>query len=72
MTEIDKLFERQSAWQKQQASLRWSEKIRMAEAVRESVARLSRVRRAVTVPSRQGASQSIASPPGARKNWARR
>lgn len=46
MSETRKLLERQSAWQKQRAALTWSEKIRMAEAVRESAARLARPRRA--------------------------
>ena len=37
---IKKLLERQSAWQKGRKELSWPEKIRMAEAVRESVVRL--------------------------------
>ena len=44
MTEMLKLFERQTAWQKGRAALTWPQKIRMAEAVRESVARFARVR----------------------------
>jgi hypothetical protein len=38
--EIRKLLERQAEWQKSRAKLSWAEKVRMAEAVREDVARL--------------------------------
>jgi|GEM_PF-1929668 hypothetical protein len=44
MSETQKLLERQAGWQKGRAALTWSEKIRMAEAVRESVAQLRRAR----------------------------
>ncbi len=44
MTDTRKLLERQAEWQKGRAALTWSEKIRMAEAVREWAARFSRVR----------------------------
>jgi hypothetical protein len=44
MTETGKLLERQAAWQKGRAALTWPEKIRMAEAVREWAAQLSRAR----------------------------
>ena len=37
MTDIQELFRRQAAWQKEQRSLTWAEKIRMVEAVRESI-----------------------------------
>jgi hypothetical protein len=35
-------MKRQAAWQKQRSQLSWPEKIRMAEAIRESVGRLRR------------------------------
>ena len=44
MTDMSKLFERQTAWQKGRAALTWPEKVRMAEAIREWVSRLSRDR----------------------------
>jgi hypothetical protein len=44
MSEIKKLVERQAAWQKGRTALTWPEKIRMAEAVRDWVARLRRAR----------------------------
>jgi len=37
MREIQKMLERQAGWQKGRAALSWPEKIRMAEAIRESV-----------------------------------
>jgi hypothetical protein len=48
MTETRKLLERQAAWQKGRAALTWPEKIRMAEAVREWAAKLSRARSLMT------------------------
>jgi hypothetical protein len=42
MTEIEKLFERQTLWQKSLRDLPWPEKMRMVEAVRESVEELRR------------------------------
>lgn len=44
MVEPRKLFERQGVWQKQRAAHTWSEKIRMAETVRESAAQLAKWR----------------------------
>jgi hypothetical protein len=44
MSEMDELLKRQAAWQKGRAALTWPEKIRMAEAVREWAAQLSRAR----------------------------
>ena len=44
MTDMGKLFQRQTAWQKGRTALTWPEKIRMAEAIREWVSRLSRAR----------------------------
>jgi hypothetical protein len=37
MNDVKQLFERQAAWQKGRKSLPWPEKIRIAEAVRESI-----------------------------------
>jgi hypothetical protein len=42
MSEVIKLLERQAAWQKSRKDLSWPEKIRMAEAIRESVLQLRR------------------------------
>jgi hypothetical protein len=44
MTDIGKLLGRQAEWQKRQQALTWPEKVRMAEAIRESVAKLRRPR----------------------------
>lgn len=40
MTETERLLERQARWQRERKSLSWSEKIRMAERVRETIERL--------------------------------
>ena len=40
MTEVIRLLERRAEWQKSRKTLSWPEKIRMAERVRTSVARL--------------------------------
>ncbi len=40
MSEIKRLLERQARWQKSRKTLSWPEKIRMAERVRASAARL--------------------------------
>ncbi len=48
MTDTRELLERQAQWQKGRAALTWPEKIRMAEAVRESVAHFSRARSSMT------------------------
>jgi len=42
MTDTRKLLERQAAWQRGRMGLTWSEKIRMAEAVREWAAQFRR------------------------------
>jgi hypothetical protein len=42
MSDIQRLLERQAAWQKNRKSLSWPEKIRMAEAIRESVLQIRR------------------------------
>jgi hypothetical protein len=41
--ELKALFEAQAAWQRARAGLSWPEKIRMAEAMRESAAQLRRM-----------------------------
>lgn len=40
MTDVHGLFERQAAWQAGRRQLSWPQKVRMVEAIRESVARL--------------------------------
>ena len=40
MGEANELLKRQAVWQKQRRKLSWPEKMRMAEAVRESVVKL--------------------------------
>ena len=45
MSEVINLLKRQAAWQKSRKDLSWPEKIRMAEAVRESVLQLRRTGR---------------------------
>jgi len=40
VTDINGLLKRQAEWQKLQAALTWEEKVRMAELVREDVAKL--------------------------------
>ncbi|HMD96076.1 MAG TPA: hypothetical protein VKM93_01930 [Terriglobia bacterium] len=42
MSDTLKLLERQATWQKCRVALTWAEKVRMAEAVRDSVAQLRR------------------------------
>jgi hypothetical protein len=54
MNEVRLLLERQAAWQKRRAALTWAEKVRMAEAVRESAAQFSRSHR--PGPATQGSS----------------
>ncbi len=44
MTDMRELFERQAAWQASRRDLSWPEKVRMAEAIRESVIRLRNMR----------------------------
>lgn len=43
MNETSALLERQALWQKSRQELSWPEKIRMAEAIRESVKQLRQV-----------------------------
>lgn len=40
MDDVKKLLERQAVWQKGRKSLPWPEKIRIAEAIRESILQL--------------------------------
>ena len=42
-SELKALLEAQAAWQRARAGLSWPEKIRMAEAMRESAAQLRRI-----------------------------
>lgn len=44
VTDMRELFERQAAWQARRRSLSWAEKLRMVEAVRESIIRLRQMR----------------------------
>jgi hypothetical protein len=59
MTEIQALFDRQARWQRDLVALSWPEKIRMVEAIRESVLRLRASR-----PAAQGATSTEATGPG--------
>ena len=40
MFDVKRLLEKQAQWQRNRASLSWPEKIRMVEAIRESVQQL--------------------------------
>jgi hypothetical protein len=42
--ELQRLFERQSAWQKSRRNLSWPEKVRMVEGARESIQRIAGMR----------------------------
>jgi hypothetical protein len=44
MNDTQLLLERQAAWQKNRARLPWAEKIRMAEALRETLCRFRSLR----------------------------
>lgn len=44
MTDMRELFERPAAWQAGRRGLSWPEKVRMAEAIRESLVRLRDMR----------------------------
>ena len=44
MTDMRELFERQAAWQAGRRRLSWPEKVRMAEAIRESLVHLRNMR----------------------------
>jgi hypothetical protein len=48
MNDIQKLLARQAKWQKSRKSLSWPEKIRMAEAIRESVLQFRRTGQRIT------------------------
>jgi hypothetical protein len=55
MREVQKLLERQARWQKGRAALSWPEKIRMAEAIRESVRALRKGAAGLPKPDRDTA-----------------
>ncbi len=40
MTDVRRLLERQAEWQKARGGLSWPEKVRMAEAIRETISQL--------------------------------
>ncbi|OGP21760.1 MAG: hypothetical protein A2038_04925 [Deltaproteobacteria bacterium GWA2_57_13] len=48
MSDIQQLLERQAEWQKSRKSLSWPEKIRMVEAIRESILQFRRAGRRMT------------------------
>jgi hypothetical protein len=51
MRNVEEMLERQAEWQKRRASLSWPEKVRMVEAVQESIRQLrARARREATSP----------------------
>lgn len=43
MNEVEALLERQARWQKTRQTLSWPEKIRVAEAIRESARKLRQI-----------------------------
>ena len=45
MNEVQDLLEKQARWQKSRQALSWPEKIRMAEAIRDSVRQLRQIPR---------------------------
>jgi hypothetical protein len=51
MIDLPALFRRQTAWQQARRFLSWSEKIRMAEALRESVLQLRRAGHGTAPPA---------------------
>jgi len=59
MSDVQKPLERQAKWQKSRAALSWPEKIRMAEAMRESVRQL----RASVSPEEREAARRRRAPP---------
>jgi hypothetical protein len=59
MSDVLKLLERQAKWQKSRAALSWPEKIRMAEAIRESIQQL---RASASPEDRETARRRRASP----------
>ena len=62
MNDIRILLDRQAAWQSNRAALSWPEKIRMAEAVREWAAQVSRARRSKTAPKEGSKAEDISQP----------
>ena len=60
MTDVQRLLARQTEWQKNRATLSWPEKIRMVEAIRDSVVKLGASKPTVSSqrdPSDSGTSQ---------------
>jgi hypothetical protein len=50
--DVRELLERQARWQKSRKALSWSEKVRLAEAIRESILRLREAREPKSSESR--------------------
>ena len=50
MNEVQKLLQKQAAWQKSRAKLSWPEKIRLAEAARETVIAFRKIKAAPKPP----------------------
>lgn len=44
MTSFEKHLKKDAAWQKERSALSWAEKVRLAEALRESIAQIRRNR----------------------------
>ena len=66
MTDTGKLLQPQAEWQRARTGLTWPEKIRMAEAVRESIVKFRYARSSPTVGvagSRDAASEAPGPPP---------
>jgi len=54
MSDLRELFERQAAWQAGRRRLSWAEKVRMAEAMRETLARFRAAPHAAEKPGTTG------------------
>lgn len=52
MTEVERLLERQAAWQRSRQALPWPEKIRLAERLRTTVEVFRRQRNRRELPAR--------------------
>ena len=57
MNDLEELFERQAEWQREQANLPWTEKLRLSVIMREAVLALRRSRHNHS-PSRDNDEQS--------------
>ena len=62
MSEVEQLLKRQSAWQASRRRLSWPEKIRMAEAMRETLVRFRRIRPVSAAPGREEKEPEIRRP----------